>query len=1255
MKKGILERRSYGKLRKVLELPDLLAIQRESYDDFLQADAPPEERKKQGLQAVFDGIFPIADVHGLYSLEFVEYSLGKPEYSERECKERDMTYAAPLRAKLRLNIREEKGGDFKESIEQTVFLGEFPLMTDRGTFTINGAERVVVSQLHRSPGVFFDETVHPNGKRLYSARIIPYHHGSWIEFSMDVNDAMYVHIDRKRKIPVTTLLRALGFSSDEDMISLFHTIESVKVDKSLIGNVIFDEIEDEDSGTVIGKYKVLSEVDVDNLEKSGMKEVKIVRHDDSEEAFVIENTLRKDSCTNEEDALSRIYNLMRPGDPPNMETARALIKRLFFDPKRYDLGDVGRYRINQRLDIDVPIDRKVLDEKDFIAIIEYLIGLRNGNGYIDDIDHLGNRRCRTVGELITHQFSAGLSRMARTIKERMSLRDSENITPHELVNARTISTVIASFFGSSQLSQFMQQTNPLDELTHKRRLSALGPGGLTRGRAGFEVRDVHHTHYGRMCPIETPEGPNIGLITSLSTYARVNKFGFLETPYRVVENSRVSDEIEYLTADQEDRHTIAQANAPLNPDGTFKSAFVRARRRGEFLTVPIDQVDYMDVSPMQLVSVSAALIPFLEHDDANRALMGSNMQRQAVPLLRPEPPLVGTGIEHKVAVDSGAVVTAKEDGVVTKVNADEIVVKIDGSTTGRELDLFNEHVYELSKFKRSNQDTCVNQKPLVSVGDRVDKGDVLADGQSTSQGDLSLGTNLLAAFIPWHGYNFEDAIVVSERLVQEDMMTSIHIKEFELQVRDTKRGPEELTREIPNVSEDAVKNLDESGIIRIGAEVKSGDILGGKVTPKGETELSPEEKLLRAIFGEKAGDVREACLKVPPGMDGVIIDTNIFSRKEKDEKSKRKDREQVALLREEADNRIRKIKSERDLRIREILKGAKVNSLVDTENGGIVIEGGKILSEEFTETLSFDTIRPVDEMGWTNDKGVNSGVQRLINLSQELVDSAHEEMERGMEKVKRGDELPPGVLQLVKVYISQKRRLQVGDKLAGRHGNKGVVAKVVPVEDMPYLPDGTPVDIVLNPLGVPNRMNLGQILETHLGWAAHNLGIYVFSPVFDGASIDEVKETLRKAGLPETGKTILYDGQTGRPFEKEVTVGYIYMMKLSHLVSDKIHARSIGPYSLVTQQPLGGKAQFGGQRFGEMEVWALEAYGAANFLQEMLTVKSDDVVGRSKIYESIVKGENSPEPGIPESFNVLVKELQGLCLDVDLFEDEEET
>jgi len=1253
LKKGTLERRSYGKLKKVLDLPDLLAVQRESYNDFLQADVPPEKRKKQGLQAVFENIFPISDVHGLCSLEFVEYSLGKPEYSEEECKERDMTYAAPLRAKLRLNIREEKGGDFKESIEQTVFLGELPLMTERGTFIINGAERVVVSQLHRSPGVFFDETVHPNGKRLYSARIIPYHHGSWIEFSMDVNDAMYVHIDRKRKIPVTTLLRALGFSSDEEIISLFHTIEAAKVDDSLVGKVLLDGIEDESSGKAVEKYKMLSEEDVAALKEMGVKEVRVIHHDGAEEAFVIENTLKKDSCTTEEEALYRIYSLMRPGDPPNMETARALIKRLFFDPKRYDLGDVGRYRINQRLNIDVPMEKRVLDERDFIAIIRYLIGLRNGEGYVDDIDHLGNRRCRTVGELITHQFSAGLSRMARTIKERMSLRDSEGITPHELVNARTISTVIASFFGSSQLSQFMQQTNPLDELTHKRRLSALGPGGLTRGRAGFEVRDVHHTHYGRMCPIETPEGPNIGLITSLSTYARVNKFGFLETPYRVVENGRVTDRIEYLTADQEDRHTIAQANAPLNPDGTFKSGFVRARRRGEFLTVPIEQVDYMDVSPMQLVSVSAALIPFLEHDDANRALMGSNMQRQAVPLLRPEPPLVGTGIEHKVAVDSGAVVVAKEPGVVTKVSADEIVVKVDEDSEGNELGLFSERVYKLAKFKRSNQDTCINQRPLVSVGDRVEKGDVLADGQATCQGDLSLGTNLLVAFLPWHGYNFEDAIVVSERLVFEDLMTSIHIKEFELQVRDTKRGPEELTREIPNVSEDAVKNLDERGIIRIGAEVKSGDILVGKVTPKGETELSPEERLLRAIFGEKAGDVREACLKVPPGMEGVVIDTKLFSRKEKDEKTKQKDREQIALLRRKAEGEVNRIRSERDRKIRKILKERKVNALIDAESGGTIFEGGKALAEELADALDFDKVRPAVEGKWTEDDEINSRVENLLRLSRELIDSVYEEMEREIEKVRRGDELPPGVLQLVKVYIAQKRRLQVGDKLAGRHGNKGVVAKIVPAEDMPYLPDGTPVDIVLNPLGVPNRMNLGQVLETHLGWAAHKLGIYVNSPVFDGASIEEIKGTLREAGLPETGKTILYDGQTGEPFDKEVTVGYIYMMKLSHLVADKIHARSIGPYSLVTQQPLGGKAQFGGQRFGEMEVWALEAYGAAHLLQEMLTVKSDDVVGRSKIYEAIVKGENPPEPGIPESFNVLVKELQGLCLDVTLFEDEE--
>ncbi len=1245
--KGFIERKSYGKIKSAIEMPDLLDIQIDSYNWFLQRDVPPGERAKQGLQAVFNSVFPITDVHNLYSLEFVDYSIGTPKYSVVECLERGTTYAAPLRATLRLISREKQGdNDFrvKDIVEQTVFLGELPLMTDEGTFLINGSERVIVSQLHRSPGVFFDDTIHPNGKRLFSARIIPYK-GAWLEFSLDINDIMYVHIDRKRKLPVTTFLRALGFGKGEEILGIFHGDTQAKVDAELIDAVVSEDVVDKKTGEVIVEaYTTLTDELIVTLQEKKITQVTLLDLDPKNDGGIVSNTLAKDPCDNEEEALSRIYSLLRPGDPPNIETARGLLERHFFSPRRYHLGEVGRYRINQRLDMDIPLNFTTLCVDDFILVIQYLLGLAMGQGFTDDIDHLGNRRVRSVGELLSNQFSIGLARMARTIRERMSLRDSDQLTPHDVVNARTVSTVVQAFFGSSQLSQFLQQTNPLDELTHKRRLSALGPGGLTRDRAGFEVRDVHHTHYGRICPIETPEGPNIGLIASVATYARVNPFGFLETPYRVVVDGTVTETVKYLPADLEDRHTIAQANVPVSADGKFENNVNQARRRGDFPVVSPEQIDYMDVSPFQMVSAAAGLIPFLEHDDANRALMGSNMQRQGVPLLITDAPRVGTGMERKVAIDSKAVVTAKNAGTVTYVSANKIVIKRRKGRSVESIDLSDEDIYWLTKFKRSNQDMCINQRPLVRAGDKIEEGQVLADGSATDRGDLALGANVLVAFMSWNGYNFEDAIIISERLIKKDIFTSIHIEEFELQVRDTKRGSEEITREIPNVSEQAVRNLDEHGIIRVGAEVGQGDILVGKVTPKGETELSPEERLLRAIFGEKAGDVRDASLKAPPGMDGVVMDRKVFSRKERDEKTRKEDKEKANIAKKQATEKIASIKASRVEQILALLDGRKVNTLRNTEDGSVVVRAGTAFNEKVVEKIDFGMLQ-ADE-GWCDSPAINQKIDRLIDLSEQVIYQAEEELERELEKIARGDELPPGIVQLVKVYVARKRKLMVGDKMAGRHGNKGVVSIIVPEEDMPYLEDGTPIDLVLNPLGVPSRMNLGQILETHLGWAAQTLGIHTATPVFDGADLSDVQALLREANLPESGKAKLYDGKTGECFDKEVLVGVIYMLKLSHLVSDKIHARSIGPYSLVTQQPLGGKAQFGGQRFGEMEVWALEAYGAAHMLQEMLTVKSDDVAGRSRIYEAIVKGENPPEPGVPESFNVLVKELQSLCLDV---------
>ena len=1230
-------------------MPNLLEVQIESYRSFLQLDTHPKKRHRSGLHLVFESIFPISDAHNIHTLEYADYSIGNPRYSVEECRERGMTFAAPLRATLRLVARDKDSPEkpVKDVVEQSVFLGELPLMTEQGTFVINGAERVVVSQLHRSPGVFFDETMHPNGKRLFSARILP-SKGPWLEFSMDINDIMYVHIDRRRKLPVTLLLRALGFCKSGEVLSLFREEVQEEIADELIGRYLGrEDVVNRNTGEVIVEgYEEITEESFEALKESEINTVSLLAGPDGNDPGVLENTLKKDPSESEGDALTRIYNLLRPGDPPNIETARGLLDRLFFHAKRYNLGDVGRHRINSRLELEVPVESTILHLEDFMCIINYLLELRMGQGFTDDIDHLGNRRVRLVGELLANQFSIGLTRMSRTIRERMNLKGDEQITPHDLVNARTVSTVVQAFFGSSQLSQFMQQNNPLDELTHKRRLSALGPGGLSRDRAGFEVRDVHYTHYGRICPIETPEGPNIGLISSLSTFARVNSFGFLETPYRKVVNGRATPEIEFLSADQEDRFTIAQANEVIDENGQFANALVKARRRDDYPMVSPEEAQYMDVSPKQLVSAAAALIPFLEHDDANRALMGSNMQRQAVPLLFTEAPLVGTGMEEKVARDSGAVILARNPGIVLAVDSDRIVVERDkrSSTPLSPLDTADADEYKLIKFSRSNQDCCINQRPVVRVGDKVSKGQVIADGPATDSGDLALGMNVLVAFMPWNGYNFEDAIVISERLLKRDVFTSVHIEEFELQVRDTKRGQEEITREIPNVSEQAVRNLDDEGIVRIGAEVGPGDILVGKVTPKGETELSPEERLLRAIFGEKAGDVRDASLKAPPGMEGVVIGRKVFSRKDRGDASRKKEKAEIAELRAEAVAKGKHLREGRDRQLVELLRDHTLNTLLSKEDNRVVVREGAQISARLLEQVDFSTL--VADQGWTESQSVSDSVDTLLRYTSEQIQLVEEQTERAIERLTRGDELPPGIIQLVKVHVAKKRKLSVGDKMAGRHGNKGVVAAIVPEEDMPYLDDGTPVDIVLNPLGVPSRMNLGQIFETHLGWAAEALGLHVATPVFDGASLEEVKTMLKEAGLPEDGKATLFDGRTGQLLDKRVTVGYIYMLKLTHLVADKIHARSIGPYSLVTQQPLGGKAQFGGQRFGEMEVWALEAYGSAYTLQEMLTVKSDDVAGRSRIYEAIVKGENPPEPGIPESFNVLVKELQSLCLDV---------
>jgi DNA-directed RNA polymerase subunit beta len=1231
-------------------------IQLKFFRNFLQEEISPSERTVEGLQAVFENVFPVSDSRGNYELQFVEYYLDKPKYNVRECQERGVTYAVPLKAKMRLAIKDVTGEteNFTEFIEQDVYLGNMPYMTARGTFIINGAERVVVSQLHRSPGVFFSQTEHPNGTPLYSARIIPFR-GSWVEFTTDVNDMMYVYIDRKKKFPVTMLLRAIGYSTNEDLINLFELAEKVELKKDaakfLFGRMLAKDIVDVSTGEILAEQG--AEIDEDFLaqcKKLKIKSVDVVRLFDPNSPNVILNTLKKDLTRSEEQALDAIYRQLRSGEPPDIETARGLIERMFFNNKRYDMGAVGRYRMNKKLGVSTPYDVTVLSKEDIVSIVTYLLDLREGRQVTDDIDHLGNRRIRTVSEQLAAQFSVGFSRMARTIKERLNLGDSEKLTPQDLVNARTISSVINTFFGTSQLSQFMDQTNPLAELTHKRRLSALGPGGLTRERAGFEVRDVHYTHYGRLCPIETPEGPNIGLISSLCILARINDFGFIETPYRKVSAGKATKNIEYLSATEEDVHTIAQVNAPLDEKGNFVRDKVKARFKGDFPVVQPTELDYMDVAPNQIVSPAASLIPFLEHDDANRALMGSNMQRQAVPLLVPEAPIVGTGMEQKVALDSGALIVSETDGVISYVDSEKIIITHSGSKKDKTdqglLAEEEEHlVYDLIKFQRTNQDTSINQRPLVEIGDKVVKGQIIADGGATDGGELALGRNILVAFLPWQGYNFEDAIIISERLVQTDKYTSIHVEEFELQVRDTKRGEEELTREIPNVSEEATKNLDEDGIIRVGAEVNAGDIIVGKVTPKGETDPTPEEKLLKAIFGSKAGDVKDASLKAPPGMKGIVVNTKLFSRKYKDAKTKKKDKEQIEQFEKAAEQR----RNILVIRMQHVLSkrfaGQKSNS-IRMVDGKIALKANTKLQDNIFEKID---VRNLDiNSTWFESDPQNDFVRELYAEYRTRLQEIENDLKREKHKVLVGDELPPGIVQLAKVYIAEKRKLSVGDKMAGRHGNKGVLAKLVPVEDMPFLEDGTPIDIILNPLGVPSRMNLGQIFETTLGFAGHKLGKCYATPVFDGATMDDINIELTEANLPLHSKAKLFDGRTGETFDQEVMIGMIYMMKLSHLVDDKIHARSIGPYSLITQQPLGGKAQFGGQRFGEMEVWALEAYGAAHTLQEILTVKSDDVIGRSKVYEAIVKGENLPDAGIPESFNVLVRELQGLGLKVRL-------
>ncbi len=1406
------ERTNFSKIRTAIQIPNLIEVQKKSYERFLQMNMLPEERDDTGLQAVFNSVFPISDFRGVSTLEFISYSIGNWEckcgnlkglhhlrstckscgatittnpfqaeptvmcpkcgtlnknqvtfcnkcgdpvqlnlkYDVAECQERGMTYAAPLKVIIRLTIFDKDPDTGAKTIrdikEQEVYFGEIPLMTENGTFIINGTERVIVSQLHRSPGVFFESTP---SKSYFLGKIIPYR-GSWVEFEYETaKNILYVRIDRKRKFLATIFLRALGLKSDEEIIRAFYrtdrlTIEGKKVFWNVSDNIVglkvskdithpktkevlvhsgkkitssvynhikqakverfevnpedlegafaVGDIVDTNTGEVIVETNnELTQNIIRSIIDAGVPELPVFFPERDDIGVVLSQTLRKDTIKTTQEALIEIYRKLRPGDPPTLETATALFEGMFFDARKYDFSKVGRLKFNIKLDLTTPLEKRILEPADFYAVITYLLKLRKNLGQVDDIDHLGNRRVRAVGELLENQFRIGLVRMERAIKEKMSVyQEMVTAMPHDLINAKPVIAAVREFFGSSQLSQFMDQTNPLSEITHKRRLSALGPGGLSRERAGFEVRDVHPTHYGRICPIETPEGPNIGLISSLSCYARINEYGFIESPYRKVKNGRVVDYVTvisagdakfkvgehvereaveeenedlksrkkkraeyvpysfYLSAWEEDKYLIAQANEEMDKNGKLTHELVNVRQAGNFVLKHRNEVDYVDVSPKQLVSVAASLIPFLENDDANRALMGSNMQRQAVPLLRTAAPLVGTGMEEITARDSGAVIVCRRNGVVDSIDSERIIVRVESAEDGHLSREVGADIYTLTKFKRSNQNTCINQKPIVRKGERVMKGQVLADGPCTDKGELALGRNVLVGFMPWRGYNFEDAILVSERLVKDDYYTSIHIEEFEIEARDTKLGPEEITRDIPNVSESFLKDLDEAGIIRIGAYVKPGDVLVGKVTPKGETQLTPEEKLLRAIFGEKAGDVRDASLICPPGIEGIVVDVKIFSRKgaEKDERAKMIENMEISRLEKNLRDEIRILTDERNKRLVSLLEGKVVsNELVHERTGRKIVAKGTEMTTEVIENLS---LRELLKLKFKDGGNPTDQIQEIEEMTTRQIDVLRKIHEERISKLRRGDELPPGVIKLVKVYVAMKRKLSVGDKMAGRHGNKGVIARILPEEDMPYLPDGTPVEIVLNPLGVPSRMNVGQILETHLGWAAQALGMWFATPVFDGATESEIKGMLEKANLPKTGKTRLYDGMTGIPFEQEVTVGYIYMLKLSHLVDDKIHARSIGPYSLITQQPLGGKAQFGGQRFGEMEVWALEAYGAAHILQELLTAKSDDVYGRTKIYEAIVKGEAAMEPGVPESFNVLIRELQSLCLDVEL-------
>ncbi|WP_302548466.1 DNA-directed RNA polymerase subunit beta [Coprobacter fastidiosus] len=1262
------QRVNFASIKSPLQYPDFLEVQLKSFQDFLQLDTPPEKRKNEGLYKVFAENFPIADTRNNFVLEFLDYYIDPPRYTIDECIERGLTYSVPLKAKLKLYCTDPDHEDF-DTVIQDVYLGPIPYMTAKGTFVINGAERVVVSQLHRSPGVFFGQSTHANGTKLYSARIIPFK-GSWIEFATDINNVMYAYIDRKKKLPVTTLLRAIGFESDKDILEIFGLAEEIKVNKTNLKKALgrrlaarvlktwVEDFVDEDTGevvsierneVVIDRETVLEESHIEEILESGVQNILLHKEERNLSDYsIIYNTLQKDSSNSEKEAVLYIYRQLRNAEPADDASAREVITNLFFSEKRYDLGEVGRYRINKKLNLSTPPDVKVLTKEDIIEIIKYLIELINSKTDVDDIDHLSNRRVRTVGEQLYNQFGVGLARMSRTIRERMNVRDNEVFTPIDLINAKTISSVINTFFGTNALSQFMDQTNPLAEMTNKRRMSALGPGGLSRERAGFEVRDVHYTHYGRLCPIETPEGPNIGLISSLCVYAKINDLGFIETPYRKVENGKVdlSDNgIVYLTAEVEEGHIIAQGNAPLDDDGKFVRSRVKARLNADFPVVAPEEVSLMDVSPTQIASIAASLIPFLEHDDANRALMGSNMMRQAVPLLRTEAPIVGTGLEGQLIRDSRTQITAEGAGVIEFVDATTIRIRYD-RTEDEEFVSFEDAVkeYTIPKFRKTNQSTTVDLRPICHKGDRVVAGQILTEGYSTENGELALGKNLKVAFMPWKGYNYEDAIVLNERVVREDILTSVHVDEYSLEVRETKRGMEELTSDIPNVSEDATKDLDERGIIRIGAHVGPGDIMIGKITPKGESDPSPEEKLLRAIFGDKAGDVKDASLKATPSLKGVVIGTNLFSRAIKKRKSKLSDKAILPKLDEEYEVKQAALK---DLLIEKlmVLTNGKTSQGVKDYLGTEVIAKGAKFSQKALSEIDYTSIQVSK---WTTDPAKNDLIRATIMNYLKKYKEIDAELRRRKFDISIGDELPSGIVQLAKVYIAKKRKISVGDKMAGRHGNKGIVSRVVRQEDMPFLEDGTPVDIVLNPLGVPSRMNLGQIFETVLGWAGVKLGEKFATPIFDGASLDDLNEWTDKAGLPRYGKSYLYDGHTGERFDQPATVGVIYMLKLGHMVEDKMHARSIGPYSLITQQPLGGKAQFGGQRFGEMEVWALEAFGAAHILQEILTIKSDDVVGRSKAYEAIVKGEPMPTPGIPESLNVLLHELRGLGLSITL-------